>query len=303
MSAALPEARILDLDRRQIYPTRRSRLRPEVLDPPERIPLVDYETPIVSIGSCFASRIKVRLRDRGYNYVQTSDSPAARPTSAAWGTVFNAFCVEQEFRRASRGFAPAEESWLVAGRLASPYRKNVEWGGPEDRARERARHEKESREALEAAEVLIVTLGLTEVWYSLRDRSVFYQVPPAGVFDAGRHAFRNSSVDENVLALRRALAAFRDINSDAAVVMTVSPVPLRATFRKDVGAVAANVHSKSTLVVAAREVAGSKPRVFYFPSFELVTNVLPNPFKSDNRHVTPATEAEVMALFDRTYSR
>lgn len=296
--SGLPEAGILDLDRRQIYP-RGDRLGPDFLV--ERAPILDRDTPIASIGSCFASRVKVHLQRSDFNYVVTSDHPAARPTSAAWGDVFNTFCMRQEIERTLRSFDPAVAAWRSGGRLLSPYRKGVEWSDESEMRAERDRHVRDAHDALKEAEVLVITLGLTEIWYSDDDGAVFYQVPPEDVFEPARHAFRNSSVDENLHNLgliRMLLKAF----GEPRIIVTVSPVPLRATF-EDRNVVVASSFSKSKLVAAAQRFAYAHDDVHYFPSYELVTALIPRPFKGDNRHVTPETEAAVMDLFERSFVR
>ena len=298
MNSNLPEVDILKLTRDRIYP-RGDRLEPDFLV--DRRPMLDRSTPIASIGSCFASRIKRQLEGWGYTYVQTSEHPAARPGSAAWGTVFNSRCVAQEVRRARGAFNPPEKHWVTDGTLASPYRKGVTWESVEERDAELEEHEEGARRAFKAAEVLIITLGLTEIWYGPGGWT-FYQVPPADVYNAGRHSFRTLRVGDIIYDLSYVEDALRLLNPDLEIVLTVSPVPLRATFQ-DLDAVTANTVSKARLVAAAHRVCEKWERWHYFPSFELVTTVLPDPYKGDNRHVTEETEEQVMALFEETFCK
>ena len=61
--------------------------------------------------------------------------------SAAWGTVYNTFCIAQEFARANGEFHPAEEEWdLGKGGLWDPYRKGVQWCDHATAIEERAEH-------------------------------------------------------------------------------------------------------------------------------------------------------------------
>lgn len=293
-----PEIEILDLKPRDLYPDGR-RLRPDFfLD--ERHGLMTRETPVASIGSCFAREIKDYLVERGYNYLQTATGKNARHGSAAWDRVYNTFCLLQEFERALGGFDPHERYWQLEERVLDPYRKKVVWESVEQAEEELERHRVTAREALTRAEILVVTVGLTEIWYSKVDGSVFFQVPPVGIFDPDIHAFRNSSVEENAAnleAIHRLMAA---ANPECRIIITVSPVPLRATFRQQ-NVVISNTVSKATLVVATHQFVANHDNVYYFPSYELVTTGIRRAFESDNRHVRRQAVREIMRVFESMF--
>ncbi len=298
----LPETGILGLTRQQLYPMADD-LAPTFLD--SRSPLIDRSTPVGSMGSCFAREIKDWLEANDYNYVQTSDSPAARHGSAAWDRVYNTFSIRQEFERAIGEFNPSELHWDVADGLRSPYRKNVSWDSLDEAASERVEHARSARQALVTSKLFILTLGLTEVWFSREDGSVYYQVPPEEIFDEARHGFRVSTFSENLENLRSAHSILQSVNPDCHLLVTVSPVPLRATFQKSETVLTANSRSKATLVAAARDFVDSTHNTTYFPSYELVTAVYGgrNAFHQDNRHVRREVVDEIMALFERNHVR
>ena len=299
MMAGISEKTILRLRRNQIYP----RGRP--MDPGfmvKRTPIMDRKTPVASMGSCFAANLKGFLVRNGFNYVQTSKAPGPQVASAAWGTVYNTFCIAQEMARANGDFHPVEEEWeLGQGRLGDPYRKGIEWADHEAGIKERAQHARTARQAIEEASVFILTVGVAEVWFSKADGSVFFQTPPQRVFRGERHGFRASSVEENKQNLENALRDLWRINPDCKVILTVSPVPLRATFR-DTNVVTANAQSKATLLAAVYDVVGDhKGRVHYFPAYELATVMSGNPFKPDNRHVRAGVIKGIMDVFVRSF--
>ncbi len=295
----LPEKVILGLGERQMFP-KGDDLAPDFLAGPSR-GLMDKATPIASIGSCFAREIKDYLTEAGFNYVQTATGPNARHGSAAWDRVYNTFSLRQEFERALGTFAPKERLWELAdGRVVDPYRKDVVWDSMAEAEAGLEEHRRTAREALMQARILFVTIGLTEIWYSREDGSVFFQVPPAEVYDEAKHAFRASTFAENLENLRVMHRLLSEANPDCTMVVTVSPVPLRATFR-DENVVSANTQSKSTLLAAAREFTDSTEGVFYFPSYELVTAVIDRPFEEDNRHVKRSTVREIMRVFEANF--
>ena len=298
---AVYEKTILGLRSNQLYPRGRP-MDPRFLV--KRNPIMDRKTPVASMGSCFAANIKGFLVRSGFNYVQTSNAPGPQVASAAWGTVYNTFCIAQEFARANGEFHPAEEEWdLGKGGLWDPYRKGIRWRDREAAIEERAEHAQTACRAIKEAEVFILTAGITEIWFSKKDGSVFFQVPPPRVFDEGRHGFMASSFEANKQNLHNALRDLRRLNPDCHVILTVSPVPLRATFR-ETNVVTANAQSKAVLLAAVHDVVeNSEERVHYFPGYELVTVITRNPYKPDNRHVRPEVLKRVMELFTRSFVR
>jgi hypothetical protein len=91
-------------------------------------------------------------------------------------------------------------------------------------------------------------------------------------------------------------------NPKASLLITVSPVPLFATFRMDTDVVTANTLSKCTLRTVAEYFAKEHDNVFYFPSFEFVLTGLSDPWEEDNRHVTKESIAQVMHLFEQLFT-
>jgi hypothetical protein len=293
---SLPEAAILGLKPHQLYPER-DKLRADFFKR-VRLELLTKQTPIASMGSCFAREVKDYLVTNGYNYVQTATGPNARHGSAAWDRVYNTFCIGQEFERALGTFSPAEPYWKKGSELVDPYRKAVRWPGPEAMEAELAEHKRTAALALTTAEIVVLTIGVNEIWYAIEDGAVFFQVPPAGVFDPKRHAFRLATVEENFANLQRAHELLRQANPTAKMIVTVSPVPLRATFRDDADAVSATAESKATLLVATREFVRQSEDVYYFPSYEIALNTTPEPFEVDARHVKREVVTQIMEVFD-----
>lgn len=297
-----PEKHILGLETWQLYPFGEE-LNSEFLFS-ESLRLVDKQTPIGSIGSCFAAEIKRYLQERGFNYVQTAKGKNAEWGSAAWDRVFNTGSLRQEFERALATFEPAERLWrLDGGRvITDPYRKSVRYSSELEAEAELEEHRRTAREALLAVDVMIVTVGLTELWYSRVDGSVFNQVPPVEVFDERRHAYRVADVEENKQNILAAWELLSAANPECTMVLTVSPVPLRATFRNE-NVVSANAQSKATLLAAVREVVDNTEGVYYHPSYEITTSVVAQGFDEDNRHVRREVVDEIMNVFEHNFMR
>jgi hypothetical protein len=109
-------------------------------------------------------------------------------------------------------------------------------------------------------------------------------------------------VEENLNELQRMLDILRHHNPEVELIVSVSPVPLHATFRgHEQHVIAANAHSKATLRVVAEEFCARNPGVHYFPSYEVVTQCAANPWEPDQRHVRREAVEQVMALFERMF--
>ena len=72
---------------------------------------------------------------------------------------------------------------------------------------------------------------------------------------------------------------------DKDIIMTVSPVPLNKTYRKNVDVSVANCESKSIIRVSVAEAEKKNDNIFYFPSYEIVTFMGKDAYKPDMRHV------------------
>jgi hypothetical protein len=89
-------------------------------------------------------------------------------------------------------------------------------------------------------------------------------------------------------------AAFRMLTDRGKkILLTVSPVPLTATF-SDQCATVANSFSKAVLRVCAHRLAANLPDVDYFPSYEMVMSGGLANFSDDNVHVQDGFVREIV---------
>lgn len=299
MMTERPEEKILQLAVSQIYPSGRQ-LRPDFLASGRSV-ILTKETPIASMGDCFAREIKKYLVRNRYNYIQTATGPNAEHGSAAWDRVYNTFCLKQEVQRAFEEFEPAEQYWFSGNRYLDPYRKAVAWNSLQEREQDLQRHCETAKEALLQAKLLIMTIGLNEIWYSRQDGSVFFQIPPADLFDSAKHAFRSATVEENVANLEGLYRLLAQYNPECRILVGVGPVPLRATFHAERNIIISDLLSKSILVVAVHEFVARHENVHYFPSYDFVTSAVKSPFRRDNRHVKRSVIRKMMKMFEKMY--
>jgi hypothetical protein len=91
------------------------------------------------------------------------------------------------------------------------------------------------------------------------------------------------------------------LNPRARVILTVSPVPLAATARRDQHVLTATTYSKSVLRVAAETLVSRFRHVEYFPSYEIITGAFSRGayYADDLRNVLEDGVSHVMRLFMR----
>jgi hypothetical protein len=280
---------------------------------------LDRTTRVATAGSCFAQHIARRLRAEGFNYM-VADAVKAMPPeeaqrrgfgvySARFGNVYTVRQLVQLFDRAHADFKPLDHAWARKdGRFVDPFRPQIEPDGfgtaAEVEAATRS-HLADVRRLFGSLDVFVFTLGLTEAWRRREDGAVFPLAPGvvAGQFDPELHEFVNFTAAEVLDDLRAFVQRLRGVNPSARIILTVSPVPLIATY-EDSHVLVSTVHSKSVLRAAAGEFARQVQGVDYFPSYEIVTSAATHGayFEPDLRSVTEAGVAHVMRIFLRHYA-
>lgn len=278
------------------------------------IPIINSSTPIATAGSCFAYEIARVFQERGYNYVVTEKPEPANgvyasdyepgdpyvPFSANIGILFN---TPSLYQLAQRAFGERKFQRLLMKRgniFHDPYRETVFFASPNAHALDYDRHTKALQQMFTKARVFVFTLGLNECWRLRSDDTVLSRNPDADMMPFVRH--HRLSVSDNVEALSRFYELVKRYNPDFQLILSLSPIAFLATgLAENEHVIAANCHSKSTLRVAAQEVADRFPDVHYFPSYELIHYCEENPWEADLRHVRRDTVARVVSLFEEIY--
>ena len=211
-------------------------------------PFLEQSATVVTLGSCFARELRTFLSLSGVS------------ANRFWipSGLNNTFAILDFF------------SWCITGKETGRGFR-YERGADGDIGEWTPEAERQAYlDAFASAGAFVFTIGLAEVWQDRESGGVFWRGIPKEIFDAERHIFRLTSVDENAANLRQVVALIRRVNSAAPVVITLSPVPLLATFR-DISCLTADCVSKSVLRVAIDQVMNDRlPGVYYWPSFEIV---------------------------------
>lgn len=310
----------LNIPSYQFWPTAVSSLDPAYVDPVVGGAFkIARETRIATAGSCFAQHIANRIASSGYSYFVAEPAPPYMPAaqakerqyglfSARFGNIYTSRQLLQLFERAYGTFQPRDVAWLRSdGRLDDPFRPTVEPAGFESSdAVEMARMEHFSavRRMFEELEIFVFTLGLTETWVSTADGAAFPLAPGvrSGRFSPNQYEFVNLTAADVTADLEKFLARLRTVNPTARVILTVSPVPLNATFENR-HVIVSTTASKSSLLVAADAISRRHSNVCYFPSYEIITGSynFGQYYEGDARNVNGAGVARVMELFERHF--
>lgn len=266
------------------------------------------QTGIGSAGSCFAAAISRQLQFWGYNYIlemgkkpdDPNDPEAYEADPARCGTIYSAPVMRQMVERAFGEWQPEKIVLRSEPKFIDPFRGMPHYDDWQGFHREYDEHNAALRRALTKCDVFIVTLGMTEAWY-FADSGLFTNTSPRGK-EHSLFRCKNLTVADNVAELERLYAVYKKHKPDIKFIVTVSPVPINATFNLDRHVVVANSLSKSTLRVAAEEFCNHHPGdCLYFPSYEIVLYGAKEPWEIDRRHVSPEAVGRVMQQFQRCF--
>ena len=295
---------------------------PFAVDPRPRAPFaISQGDKVATGGSCFAQRVAEALRAEGFNYYVTEPAPEGTARAEADARQFGTFSARygnlyytrqfvQLFDRAYGRFEPELTAWLREdGRWVDPFRPTVEPAGfPDEAAVVAARdaHLAEVRRLFETLDVFVLTLGLTEGWRWRADGAALPLAPgvAGGTYDPALYECVNAGAAEVLADLQGFLDRLWSVNPSARIILTVSPVPMIATYM-DQHVMESNSYSKSVLRVAAGEACASgDPRAVYFPAYDIVTsNVNAGRYYNDDlRTINDAGVRHVMRSFLATFA-
>jgi len=242
---------------------------------------------IVTFGSCFAQHIGKALSARGFRWLSTEPPPRSLSAkhaklfnynifSARTGNIYTASLLKQWTSWALADAPVPTEVWEQQNRFYDPFRPQIEPNGfvsAEELQLSRAQTIASFRESIKQAHVFVFTLGLTESWVNAQAGYEYPMCPGtvAGDFDSQRHDFKKQQFSEIFKALSDAIEMMREANKNLKFLLTVSPVPLTATYSGN-HVVVATMESKSVLRAVAGQMTTRWRHIDYFPSYEMINS-------------------------------
>jgi hypothetical protein len=271
---------------------------------------------IFAMGSCFAREIEAELISRGGNVISVDRERIDRPefhdaehrVRDAFFHRFTPYAILHEFLIAFdrlQGWDPEHSLLFPIGKETIDLNYwNVDGSDLSLEAtlvRRQIASELVKRAA--QAKVIILTLGLTEGWIHAPTGFHINRFVPKVARNREEFVFATQTFEDVQKSLNQVykLIRRRHQTGDFQFVLTVSPVPLQATFTgKDI--VIANMDSKATLRAAAVEFADRYANVHYFPSYEMVHySNLQLAWRPDRMHVNRGMVSKIVSKFVDTY--
>lgn len=285
--------------------------------------LIEPSWPIFTMGSCFARGVENVLISRGLpllldghgapaEHFETWNEETGRGGGAARGQLsrgaLNKYSVRSmahELKRVllderypNEGLIElAPEQWF------DPHASGLKLLDKETALANRTRLSAATAQ-IKNARICFFTLGLTETWLDAQTGLAMNAHPgPAWLARMPeRFRFVDYGYEATLNDMLSILSMIREhCHPEMRFIVTVSPVPLGATF-KDADVIVANSASKSMLRAVAEELYRRFDYVDYFPSYEIVLN---SPralaFEEDQLHIARDMVATVMGTFERSY--
>ncbi|MGD9916427.1 MAG: GSCFA domain-containing protein [Paenirhodobacter sp.] len=295
---------------------------PALLDPVSDVPFkIQQSDKIVTAGSCFAQHVARHMSKSGFNHFITERAhPIIRPAvarklnygmfSARYGNVYTARQLLQLLQRAYGQFTPMVQSWRAprGTGVVDPFRPQIQPGGYLSAAElevDREQHLRAVRRAIEQMDIFVFTLGLTEGWADRRDGAVYPIAPgvAGGTYDPETVQFVNFDEAETYADLHAALSFIRAKNPKVKIILTVSPVPLNATYEPR-HVLVSTTWSKAVLRIAAEKATKTLKDCAYFPSYEIITSphARGRYYAPDRREITERGVTHVMTLFKKHFT-
>jgi hypothetical protein len=267
---------------------------------------------IFTMGSCFARNIERRLAEIGFATVMYDEGLLeelqALGHDLGYMNKYNSASIRAEMGWALGTPRPPEEHVVLPlgegahDLFAYPGTKFVQ---STDNVRA-ARRIIESRAArIRDCRIVILTLGLAEVWYDSVSGLHINAAPPKSAIAAEPDRFFLDVYSyEEIVADLEAIHQLLQSHGhpDVHMLITVSPVPMSMTFRA-LDAMAANGYSKAVQRAAIEAFVCAHGNVDYFPSFEPITLTDRRiSFEVDNRHVQPGIVSQIVDRFMGIYA-
>ena len=142
-------------------------------------PFINKTTVITAFGSCFAQNISKYLHTEGYNVLGKKLNLMSHIVRFGEGIV-NTFAILEQLQWALEGKSLSSGLWFGSKK---------EIVTPDEISRENTRY------LLNRTEVLILTVGLSEIWFDKDSGRAFWRAIPAKDYDESRHGFRLTSVE------------------------------------------------------------------------------------------------------------
>lgn len=246
---------------------------------------IDYQSPILCIGSCFTENIGHRLIDFKF---PTLLNP--------FGILYNPLSIKNSLDLLLANKTYTEEDLFFHQDLWHSFDHHGAFSNPDQSGilENINTHLKSARLFLKKTKILILTFGTSNVFIQKSTEKVVancHKVPNT------EFEKRRCSIQEIIAALTPVLEKLKAVNPDLEIIFTVSPV----RHLKD--GLLENQRSKATLLLAIEALTQQLSFIHYFPAYELVLDDLRDYrfFEKDMAHPNELAIEYIWKAFQTAY--
>jgi len=266
---------------------------------------LNKKTKVFSIGSCFA-----------VNFGRWIKLHSIEVVDPKWGMHYNPYTILSEIKKAGGiSFKNQQVIWKVKKKNKELYIDGLRHPILAYSFSELKKIQQNilnvSKKGIVNSDLIIITLGLSEIWEERTNTGEWVAInrtPPKDIFNANSEKYRNRnmSVSECKLCISEIIKCIKFINKKAKIVFTVSPMPLKTSF-KDMSIRISNNMSKANLLSAIYEVIDKKSKndsnIIYFPAYEIFMSEDSNKsWQDDMRHPTKEAVERVCKEFVNAFA-
>jgi hypothetical protein len=220
---------------------------------------ISFRDKILSVGSCFTEHIGNALKDLKFGVLQNPNGILFDPASVCKS--LQSYTNDQNFNGDDL-FQLNElwHSWDYHSRFSSPSKQNV--------IENINRSKSEAHLFLKNADWVIITLGSSFSYWLKKEKESAAGVANCHRAPAQWFEKHLSSVKSTTQGLEETVDRLKTFNYKLKFIFTISPV------RHIRDGVIENNRSKARLIESVHQVVNNMPHCYYFPSYELVIDVL-----------------------------
>lgn len=244
--------------------------------------IIDLNTNIFSIGSCFSIEIKKYFKKRGF-YVYSNP----------FGTMYNTYSIYNCLKRIIElSYYTEHEINSYNNRYFSFDHYTIYDSNNINNCLNKINENiKESNNYIKKCNLFIITLGTSIVYlYNNKIVANCHKIPEK------KFTKKTLSVEENVLHLQNIITLLKNNIKNCIIIFTLSPI------RHNIKDLTLNCYSKSILRVAIESLINNED-LLYFPSFEIVMDELRDYsyYKNDETHLKKNCVSTIFERFIDTY--
>lgn len=252
---------------------------------PGRKGLITHGEPLLLIGSCFSDNIGVKLRDELFEVTVNPFGPIYNPCS-----ILRAL----ECLKEADEVKPSDLFEHCGIWHSFMFHSRYSADNPQKAAEIMTKRIKEGGRTLREAKVIMLTLGNTKVYYHNSS-----EAPVANCHKLPGNEFTTSSpgVDETATILNDICATIREVNPDAEIIFTVSPLRYLGDGAH------ANQIAKATLLLAVDHTVATHQHTEYFPAYEIMMDDLRDYrfYADDMKHPSEMAVNYIYDIFRGSY--